>query len=239
MHNENAGGVEIGVSDNTTPLSITRLGETSGTEVSEGAAVMKSTGILTGAVLALLVGANNARAEGLVDLSQMQSAGTGCKAARSLEAYHSTSSGRLLVFFQEMKVDVVSKTLDRKACAISLPVSLPANQRMVLTQPSVFGFSALASGASASAQIEIFETGGQGPTAEQNLEGLDASEEFYYERGNGEYRTACGAQTILRANLSLIAKKGSSSVGGEATVEGAAVTLKIEDCVEAGPTVVE
>lgn len=173
----------------------------------------------------------------VIDVSQIQSGGTGCKSGgagpsggRPLEVYQSNFSGRVMIFLPEMSVDVTQKGIDRKACAISLPVSLPAGKRLVLGQPAVFGSADLSEGASAIAMTEVFEAGSQGPKIETKLTAAEASDEtYYYDRSEDEIRTACGAQLNLRANISLLGQKGSSA-GGTATLEGAAMTLHVEDC---------
>lgn len=166
----------------------------------------------------------------VVDLDQLASGGSGCPGGDPLEVYQSDFSGRVMVFLPALKVDVTRKSIDRKACAISLPVSLPSNKRLVIAQPAIFGSAQLADGASAVARAEIFEAGSQGPSVEENLTGVDDTQEFFYQRGEVEVRTACGAQLNLRANVSLLGKKGRASAGGTAELEGVAMTLQIEDC---------
>lgn len=168
----------------------------------------------------------------IVDVSQIQSGGNGCPGGGPLEVYQSQYSGRVMVFLPEMMVDVTGpKRIDRKACAISLSVDLPADKRLVIGEPAVFGAADLAEGASALAMAEVFTAGSQGPKVESKI-GAKADEEveYYYDRVEDVLRTDCGAKVNVRANVSLLGNKGSSAQGGTATLEGSAFTLQVEDC---------
>lgn len=191
---------------------------------------MKNTVKAFGLGISLLLAAP---AGAVIDASQIASGGNGCPGGGPLEVYQSSFSGRVMVFLPEMSVDVTDKRVDRKACALSLAVSLPAHQRLVIGQPAVFGAAELAEGASVVAAAEVFTAGGEGPRVEAKLGAAAEGEvDYYYERNAEELRTECGAQVNVRANLSLLGLKGTAAKGASstATLEGAALTLQLEDC---------
>ncbi|MBX3017356.1 MAG: DUF4360 domain-containing protein [Bdellovibrionaceae bacterium] len=181
--------------------------------------------------LALSAPAWAATAAEIIDVSQIQSGGNGCPGGGPLEVYQSSFSGRVMIFLPEMNVDVSSKRIDRKACAISLAVAMPAGKRLVIGEPAVFGAADLAEGASAIAAAEVFTAGSTGPKVDSKIGAkTDEHVEYYYDRVEDVVRTECGADVNVRANVSLLGNKGSSAQGGSATLEGTALTLQLEDC---------
>lgn len=194
---------------------------------------MKITAKTLGLLLPLALSAPTwaSSATEVIDVSQIQSGGNGCPGGGPLEIYQSSFSGRVMVFLPEMNVDVTSKRIDRKACAISLAVALPADKRLVIGEPAVFGAADLAEGASAIASTEVFTAGTTGPKVESKIGAkVEENVEYYYDRVEDVMRTECGASVNVRANVSLLGNKGSSTQGGSATLEGSAFTLQLEDC---------
>lgn len=177
------------------------------------------------------VDADPVEAAKTIDISQIASGGPGCPGGGALDIYRSDTSGRVMVFLPEMSVEVGERRIDRKACGLSLSVSLPADQRLVLGQPAVFGAADLEEGASATALAEVFLAGSTGPQIEAKISGVENDgRTYFYERAEDEVRSECGAQVNVRANVSLLGLKGSSVSGGTARLDGAALTLKTESC---------
>lgn len=192
---------------------------------------MKFSKVTRVVVVSLLIFGQGAQAGAdVIDVSKIASGGNGCLGGGDLEVYQSEFSGRVMVYFPAMKVDVTQKALDRKACALSLPITLPAGKRLVIGEPAVFGSTDISEGASVLAAAEVFEAGDQGPKVERELQYLEDDHGFFYERDSTLITTACGAVTTVRANVSLLGKKGSSPQGAVAILEGMAMTLEIEDC---------
>lgn len=96
------------------------------------------------------------------------------------------------------------KGLDRKACAVAVPVKVPAGMSIALQAVALRGHASLPDGAEAVVSIEPFFAGSQGPKQETTLKGptdepfsvvvLPAAEAVW---------SPCGADVNLRVNTSV------------------------------------
>ncbi|HEX4925035.1 MAG TPA: DUF4360 domain-containing protein [Bdellovibrionales bacterium] len=159
--------------------------------------------------------------------------GTGCPAAgNGIQVKVGSNGKRLIVYTPDMQVDLQSARLDRKACAITIPVALAADERLVLGRPSVFGKEQLAAGSQLTATAEVFFAGAQGPKVSHSLQGTSSpSVSDFYEIGADQVVSGCGEALNLRANTTVLATRAAGSAdGGQAKVRGLAFDAKIEQC---------
>lgn len=163
-----------------------------------------------------------------IDFQGIQSGGNGCRGGGAVDLYRAEQSGRVMIFFSDLGIDVEGKKIERKACAVSIPLDLPEGKRLVISTPALFGASLLSEGVAAKAHLEVFVVGEKGLEVGQSLSHEETSK-FFYQRSTEELRSACGAQTLIRVNASLLGQ-GNGRLEGRALLEGIAVTLKIENC---------
>ncbi len=177
------------------------------------------------------LGLNAVAQDKVLDWSKLQLAGPGCPAtADAPKVQYSERSGRLLVYFNSMKVELSDRSIDRKACSLALPIVLPPGKTLSLGKPAVFGRVELSDQASLLVEAEVFEAGQKGPKASKEFNGSQKVARDFYARESETIEAECGSTTILRANVTALARKAAASASGEAEVEGVALTAKLQDC---------
>ena len=160
--------------------------------------------------------------------------GTGCPAdGAGISARLNPKTGRMVVYTPDMKVDMDSARIVRKACDIAVPVDVEPNERLVIGKTSVFGKEQLALDHKLTTSAEAFVTGAIGPKAQVAIDGsADKDLRDFYARTNDTLTTACGQDVILRARNTLLAIKPRISAAGEshALVKGLAFDIHVEQC---------
>lgn len=161
-------------------------------------------------------------------LGQMTSGGNGCNVL--------TSSGQPTVSDVEISFPietVVSKdaltTLKRGACAVALPVSVPAGYRMIVDEVSLDADIALASGGSAEGSVEVFVAGTIGDTLDISAKSkLRPKHSHQTLSVDPQLTTECGAAINLRSNSSVVLKEGSGS--SSAKLSSIRMSYRLEVC---------
>lgn len=180
--------------------------------------------------MALAAAAVNADAASIGNISF---GGTGCPAdGAGIQVKVSSNGKRLLVYTPDMKVDLQSSRIDRKACAITIPVALAADERLVIGRPSVFGKELLMAGSNMTAMAEVFFAGTMGPKVRREVQGAAGDKlRDFYEIGSDSAVSGCGEAMNLRANTTLLATRGLGSAdGGAGRLRGMAFDAFIEQC---------
>lgn len=114
-----------------------------------------------------------------------------------------------------------SGALQRKMCAIAVPFSLKANEKLVISEVSAEGSVSLGAGGKDSFSAEAFFAGNKGPLAQKSL--LGPLKGAWLAKSQIVQMTKCGEQGILRVNSSLA---GTSSVANSIKISLAKVTCK-------------
>ncbi len=158
-----------------------------------------------------------------VSLAGITFGGTGCAAnGAGIKILRRSRSNRIVIYTPDMKSEVSG--LGRVTCNIALPVKVPPGKQLVLKNPSVFGFTSLATGEKADALSEIFFAGsGSGPRADKEIIGADVADEYYYTRKTGRIALPCEQDGILRVRTALTST-------GPAKVRGLAFDAALETC---------
>lgn len=158
--------------------------------------------------------------------------GTGCPVGSNVSARLGSNGTRLLVYTPDMDVDVSRSRFDRKNCNVAIPISLAADERMVIGRPSVFGSERLGEGAKLTASAEVFLAGSTGPKVKKEVGGAPGfTLRNFYGIGADSIITGCGEDLILRSNAALLAQQVVSSIsGGEAELRGVAFDIRLEQC---------
>lgn len=164
-----------------------------------------------------------------IDLSKLTHGGNGCPGTGDGVQARLRSGGRLIVRMPEAKLDLSARALDRKTCSIALPVVVAPNERLVLRDLAIFGTESLRGDDSLNLRAELFAPDAQGPSIEANATGR-TSPRSIYARLPDELALDCGKSTTVRVNAAGLARRQGASSVSRASLDGVALTLKIESC---------
>lgn len=179
-----------------------------------------------GVFLSLLLTSQVAHSRGL-ELGEPTYGGTGCPMGTAAVAL-SPDNSQLSILFDQYVVEAGgAKTIDRKNCNIAIPIHVPQGYSVSVMKIDYRGFLALPSGARAQLSVNYFLPGsGRGVNSTKTFYGPSTSD--YLKQDNLGLEaivwSACGADTILRANTSLHAQTNSRREQALATVDSADVS---------------
>lgn len=149
--------------------------------------------------------------------------GPGCPAGTASASV--TGGGtRLTVKFSKYQVAAggsSGKSFDRKACSLSIPVTVPSGYSVAVIAVDFAGYTNLPSGASATFKLEEFLPGGQGPVFSREIKGPKKGKFTASSQAAATIWSACGTSVTMRTNTSLIVK----SSGGRA----ASASIRTQD----------
>ena len=134
-------------------------------------------------------------------------AGTGCT-ANSVSAVLSPDATQLSVLFDSFNLEAggtSGKTIDRKNCSVAIPVNVPQGYQVSLVSIDYRGFNALPGGATSRFSSEYFFAGSRGPTFQRIFNG-PMNQDYTLNNSlivSSLVWSSCGAQTILRSNISM------------------------------------
>lgn len=173
-------------------------------------------------VIAFLFSAQ-AFAQGIV-LGQPQYGGTGCPAGSASVALSPDQTAISLLFDQYVVEAGGAKAFDRKNCNIAVPVHVPQGYSVSVFAIDYRGFTVLPYGGRASLSVDYFLAGqGRGYRTSKSFWGPVATD--YLKSDNLELEavvwSACGADTILRANTSMLVQSNARREQAMATVDSA------------------
>lgn len=169
--------------------------------------------------------ANASRAvEAVLDLRGAGVGGTGCVGGVALLKL---SENDILQLRTPQLVNEAARStsIERKACAVSIPFQLPRNTKLVVSGGRVQTSLSLKAGSVARTNAELFTDGTRGPTTNSVDNGPKKQVSLLKLDG---IETDCGAKGLLRLNLNqaLIAKAARSI----ASVDGAKLSLSLARC---------
>jgi hypothetical protein len=153
--------------------------------------------------------------------------GTGCPAG-SASVSLSPDATAISMLFDSYVVEAGNGVaFDRKNCNIAVPVHVPSGYSVAIFAIDYRGFTGLPAGGRANLSVDYFLANGgrgvhtskafRGPVADDYLKSDDLGLESLVW-------TACGADTILRANTSMLVQTNSSSQQAMATVDSADIS---------------
>jgi hypothetical protein len=180
-------------------------------------------------IFCVLATAYQAQAANGLRLGQPAYGGTGCPAG-SASVSLSPGEDAISILFDNFVAEAGSTTgrrLDRKACAITVPVSVPSGYSVAVFQTDYRGFNLIpGSGAYTKLDTEYFWAGIRGPLFSRMYRGPQADN---YTQSNGVIASAlvwtpCGASVNLRVNSSILAMSNSRMDQTMMTVDSADIT---------------
>lgn len=162
-------------------------------------------------------------ADGL-QLGEPQYGGTGCPAGSASVALSPDQSALSILFDQYVVEAGGRKSFDRKNCNIAIPVRVPQGYSVSVFAIDYRGFTGLPSGARAQLSVNYFLAGGgSGVRTTKTFYGPSSSDYLKSDRLGMEaiVWSACGADTILRANTTMLVQSNSRRDQAMATVDSA------------------
>lgn len=164
-----------------------------------------------------------------LQLGALAFGGKACAVAEGLEGVVNTGSELLL----NVATAVTKKpeaAIERGACAVALPITVPAGYRMVISKIGVAGHMLIAKGANVTGLLEVFTTGNEeSATIEFNGKAARGNklvrQNFEQE---AQITTECGAGINLRSNSSYLIRGGEAET--HAVFAGLKVAYKLEAC---------
>lgn len=143
-----------------------------------------------------------------IGIGRLQHGGTGCPAG-SVVTDTNENDEIEIVFDQFLAQSGGSKKIDRKSCAVSIPVVGRAGFQYALALYGE-GYVDVDRGARATFNQEVFFAGSKGPINTKNFVG-PKSQVFDTLGGEELQWTPCGQSANLRANLSLLTRGEGSA----------------------------
>ncbi len=141
--------------------------------------------------------------------------GNGCPQG-SASAILSPDSKTLTVLFDQYSAEAgktSGRKLDRKACNLAIPVHIPQGLSISILSIDYRGFNSLPSGGVSEMNVEYFFAGSRGPQYRKRFYGPVSSDYLLNNTlaAGAIVWSACGADTILRANTSVVATTNRSN----------------------------
>ncbi len=128
----------------------------------------------------------------------------------------------------------VAKTSDgaieRGACAVALPITVPEGYRLVISKIGVAGHMLISKGAQVTGLLEVFTTGNEeSATIEFNGKATRGNKVVRQNfEQDAQIATECGAGINLRSNSSYLIRGGEGQT--HAVFAGLKVEYKLEAC---------
>ncbi|HPI39486.1 MAG TPA: DUF4360 domain-containing protein [Pseudobdellovibrionaceae bacterium] len=190
---------------------------------------MKGIFLVQATLLALLLVASNiSKAEEGLKLGSPSYGGSGCPAG-SAQANLSPDQNELSILFDSYLVEAGGgnkKTVDRKACTLSIPVHVPQGYSVSIFQVDYRGFASIPSRGRVDFTAEYFFAGGRGPQLKKSLMGPQVDTFTFTDEllAEGYVWSRCGDSVNLRINTSLMAMTNRNKEQTLASVDSADVS---------------
>lgn len=178
--------------------------------------------------VASLLSALSAQAQGL-RLGQPSYGGTGCPAGTAMVDV-SPAQDAISILFDQFVAEAgrtTGRSVDRKACSITIPVHVPSGYSVAVFQTDYRGFNLIpGGGANTRLETEYFWAGIRGPRFIKPFRGPENSD---YTQSNGVIASAlvwapCGASVNLRVNSSIMAQSNRNMDQTMITVDSADIS---------------
>ncbi len=175
----------------------------------------------------MILAGTQAHAESL-RLGQAAYGGTGCPAGTASVTVSPDQSALSILFdsYVAEAGNTTGKTIDRKSCNISIPVTVPNGYSVAVFQVDYRGFTAVPRGAQVRFDAEYFWAGSTGFRVSRQFAG-PYNDNYTVSDGllaTTMVWTPCGASVNLRANTSMMAQTNSRREQTLATVDSADIS---------------
>ncbi|AFY02474.1 DUF4360 domain-containing protein [Bdellovibrio bacteriovorus] len=161
-----------------------------------------------------------------IRLGQPAYGGTGCPAG-SASVTVSPDASALSILFDNYVAEAGSgRSMDRKSCNISVPVTVPSGYSVAVIQVDYRGFNFVPRGGMSRFDAEYFWAGARGPRISRTFMG-PVNDSYTISDGliaSTMVWTPCGANVNLRVNTSMMAKSNARGEQTLATVDSADIS---------------
>lgn len=158
----------------------------------------------------------------------ISSGGSGCPAGTAITSFNSQRR-EIQIDFQDYVV-VAGKNeatnLDRKACALTIPVEVAAGYQVALGTVTLNGGAAIAQDAKGTIAIEAFVAGARGETIQADLAKGRRSFRVSTAQAKPVF-SGCGQGANLRVNTSALVRAGASSASSAIVIKKAGIRLPL------------
>lgn len=187
------------------------------------------------AAIALLVSSMSPAAAAGPSIGRLGVGGTGCPAGTVSASLSGGGSTLSLRFSQYRASAGGARTLDRKACGVAIPFTVPAGKSVAIVGVQYAGRNKLPAGATATLRTETFFAGGSGPVVSKTFTGPSTGSYRFTSTASAPIWSACGASLNLRVNSSLRVNSprgtaASSSIAAQDVSAGLVYLLKFRAC---------
>ncbi|MBK8083828.1 MAG: DUF4360 domain-containing protein [Devosia sp.] len=131
--------------------------------------------------------------------------GPGCPAGTASVVMSGSTISLRFDRYQVAAGGSTGKSFDRKACSVSIPVTVPAGQAVAVVGIDYAGYNNLPAGTSSTFKVEQFLAGGRGPVFTKTVSGPTRGK-FAVSSDAALSWSGCGGGVTLRTNTSLIVK---------------------------------
>jgi hypothetical protein len=177
-------------------------------------------------LIGILLSSLTAAAADTIALGDPQYGGTGCPAGSASVALSPDNSALSILFDQYVVEAGGSKSFDRKNCNIAIPVHVPNGYSVSVIAIDYRGFVGIPSGGRAQLNVDYFLAGnGRGVRTTKTFRG-PYSEDYLKSDSLGLQAivwSGCGADTILRANTTMLVQSNGRREMAMGTVDSADV----------------
>lgn len=161
-----------------------------------------------------------------ISLGNPSYGGTGCPGGSASVSLSPDSTALSILFDQYVAEAGGGRPFDRKNCNIAIPVHVPQGMSVSIFAIDYRGFMGLPAGGNAELSVNYFLAGaGNGVRTSKSFQGPMASDYTKSDSiGMGAIVwSGCGADTILRANTTLLVRTNARSQQAQGTVDSADV----------------
>jgi hypothetical protein len=160
---------------------------------------------------------------GAIRLGEVTMAGTGCPRG-SYQLIPSEDGQEYKLLFENFIAEAggaVGKRMDRKTCAIAIPVQVPDGFAVAVPELNLHGFAAIPRGAIVNLRVEHFLAGQRGPVFTKSFKGPYDNDFEVNTATPSTVWASCGEDVIIRTNLSLLVKTNTANAHVISLIAGA------------------
>ena len=171
---------------------------------------------------------------GIFDLKNVSLGGNGCAKNSATRVEFDQERNILDVSSQTFRAEVWgSKKIDRKTCQLAIPVSLPKNKRLVISQIDLLGKVDISSATTSQLTFEAFLAGTTAAIKTRSFAAQNGGQLIgkVLTRRTDVLKSKCGMPDTIRLNSSVLAKGGSNSKIEGLSVDQTTLFLSLEDCI--------
>lgn len=168
-------------------------------------------------------------------LDQLQVNGSGCPLSQfGTRVDFDREANQLSITFEEYNMTLAKESnghFSRKSCAVAIPIQLPANSRLVVTQMDLTANLELGPSADIDFGGEAFFAGEQSQRMNQIVAGKDVTQKGRsLLRKNEVFKSACGGTGIFRTNTYATLKRSDLAETSLASISDFKLSFKLESC---------